>query len=201
MVAGRRAGKVLVGILVLALLAGGCSVVRGAVSTIRALDKAGFNAADIQPGNETDGWEVTVEKDTEDLDAAAVEAAGVVWRKLPLRIERLEVTCGNGFGGKGTFAADRDELEQRFGARDPDLDRGIQESDLRTVALVLAGLALGGLLVLGGIVTLIVVLVRRNRKRNPPAGPWGPSGPGGPSGPRPGGDVSQPSPPHYGPRP
>ncbi len=43
----------------------------------------------------------------EALAAAAAEAAGVVWRELPLRIERLEVSCGNGFGGRGTYAADR----------------------------------------------------------------------------------------------
>ncbi len=183
----RRPGQVLaVLLLLLGLVLAGCGVVRGAVSTIRALDTAGFKASDIQPGDGTDTWVVNVRKDTEDLDAAAAEAAGVVWRELPLRIEQLRVTCGNGFGGRGTFSADRAELERRFGARDPDLDRGINDSDVRTLVLVLVGLVVVGLLVLAGIIVLIVVLVRRSRRRNPPPGP-------------PGGEVSQGPPPHYRP--
>lgn len=186
----RRGGRIpaaLVGLLLVGLAVAGCSVVRGAVSTITALDRAGFKASDIQPGDGTDAWVVTVQKkDTEDLDAAAAEAAGVVWHELPLRIERLRVSCGNGFGGKGTFEADRAELERRFGARDPKLDRGIQQRDLRIVALVLVGLVLGGLVVLAGIIILVVVLVRRSRRRNPPPGP-------------PGGEVSQWPPPQYRP--
>ncbi len=163
-----RRAMIVVGALV--LLAAGCGVVRGTVSTVQALDKAGFGAPSIKLRT-GDRFVITVEKDTEDLDAAAVEAAGVVWHNLPLPVERLEVTCGNGFGGRGRFSADRAELEQRFGARDPDLDRGFQESDVRTFALVGLGLFVMGLLVLGGIVVLVVVLVRRNRRRTPPPGP------------------------------
>jgi len=171
------------------LLVAGCSVVRGTFNTVRALEKAGFSAPRIQTGN-GDRFSVTVKKDTEDLDAAAVDAAGVVWRHLPLPIGRLEVSCRNGFGGRGTFAADHAELEERFGARDPDLDRGIQQSDLRTLGLVIAGLLVVGMVVLIGIVVLVVVLVRRNRRRRPPPGPWGPTGP-----------VPQAPPPGYGPPP
>ncbi len=163
----------------------GCSLAEGFVSTVRALDRAGFGTPDIEVDS-GDSFRVTVAKDAEDLDAAAAEAAGVVWRELPLRIEGLEVVCNNGFGGRGTYAADRAELERRFGPRDPALDEGFQESDLRTVAFVVLALFLGGLLVLAGIVVLIVVLVRRNRRRGPPhPGPpgWG----------------TQPPPPGYGP--
>jgi hypothetical protein len=190
MAARRPGGKIpaaLVALVLVGLALAGCSVVRGAVSTITALDRAGFKASNVQPGDGTDAWEVTVEKkDAEDLDAAAAEAAGVVWHKLPLRIERLRVSCGNGFGGKGTFEADRAELERRFGARNPDLDRGIQDRDLRIVALVLIGLVVVGLVVLAGIVILVVVLVRRSRRRNRPPGP-------------PGGGVPQAPPPQYRP--
>lgn len=189
----RRAGKVLAALAMFVVVATSCGVVRGAVSTIRALDKAGFDAANIEFG-ENDTFRVTVEKDTEDLHAAATEAAGVVWRELPLRIEGLEVTCGNGFGGKGTFAADRASLEQRFGARDPDLDRGIEDRDVRTVALVVLGMFVLGLLVLGAILVLVFVLIRRSRSRQPPPGTWGPGGPAGP-----GGGEPQPPPPGYGP--
>ena len=184
MAARRRRGKVLAVLAVLVLVVSGCSFLEGAVSTIRALDRAGFGAADIQPGTGTDSWEVTVrKKDAEDLEAAAVEAADVVWRELPLRIERLEVTCGNGFGGRGSFAADRAELERRFGPRPAALDEGLQDGDVRTIAIVLAVLLVLGVVVLVGIVVLVVVLVRRNKKRNPPPGPWG----------------TQPPPPGYGP--
>ena len=177
---------------VLMAAAAGCGVVRGAVSTAKALGEAGFGSPRFDFGNGTDTIVVSVEKDTEDLDAAAAEAAEVVWRKLPLPIQRLEVTCGNGFGGKGAFVADHAELERRFGARDPDLDRGFQESDTRTLAIVIAALVGGGLLVLGAILVLVLVLIRRSRKRNPPPGPPGPPGPTwGPQAPPPG----------YGPRP
>jgi hypothetical protein len=110
-------------------------------------------------------------------------------------VARLEVTCRNGFGGKGSFAADREELEQRFGPRDPELDRGIKDSDVRNAVLVIGGLLAFGLLVLIGGGVLIFVLVRRNRRRRPPPGSFGP----GPQGP--GGWGPQPPPPGYGPPP
>lgn len=173
------------------LLMAGCGVVRGSVSTVRALDDAGFGIPDVQlePG---DSLRVTVEKDTEDLDAAAADAAAVVWHNLPFRIEHLEVTCNNGYGGRGTYQADRAEMEGRFGARDPALDKGVQASDTRTILVVVAVLIGGGLLVLVSIVILIVVLIRRSRRRNRPPGPPGPPGP-------PPAWVTQPPPPGYGP--
>lgn len=183
------------GLVAVLLLAGaGCGVAKGFLSTVQALDKAGFTASSVQPGS---GDTVVVEvrnKDAEDLDVAAADAAKVVWQNLPLPIQRLEVTCTNGYGGRGDFAADRAELEQRFGARNPELDRGFEGNDLRTAGLVLAVLLVVGLLVLGGIVTLIVVLTKRARKRNAPQGPPGPPGGAGGWGP-------QPPPPGYGPPP
>lgn len=172
----------------LLLLVAGCGVVQGTVSTVRALDRAGFSSPQIRL-DVGESVRVEVEKDTEDLNAAAIEAAGVVWSNLPLRVEGLDVTCENGFGGRGTYQADRTELEQRFGARDPDLDRGFEESDLRTVGIVVVVVLVGGLLVLTGIIILIVVLVRRSKKRNPPPAPPGP----------PPGWGTQPPPPDYRP--
>ncbi len=175
------------------LVVAGCGavggVVRGTVSTIRLLDDKGFDRPQIQPRGGDVVLVTVTAKDSEDLDASAVEAAGVVWGNLPLRIERLEVTSRNGFGGRGAYRADRAELEERFGARDPTLDEGFASVEPRTVALVLGALVLGGLLVLAGIVVLIVVLVRRHRTRNPPGGPPGP----------PPGWVTQPPPPGYRP--
>jgi len=193
MAARRLLGKVFAASAALVMIATGCTVVKGTISTLQALDRAGFGS----PGMDSlggDTYVVTVSKDTEDLNAAATDAAGVVWRNLPFRIERLEVKCGNGFGGTGTFTADRSELENRFGSRDPDLDRGLQRSDLRTVAGVIAAVVIGGLILLAGIVILIVVLIRRSRRRGPPPGTWG-----GP----PGWETRgpQPPPPGYGPRP
>ncbi len=169
-----------------ALVIAGCGLAKGFVSTVEELDRAGFGSPDVELDGR-DAYRVTVTKDVEDLSAAAADAASVVWRELPLRIERLEVACTNGFGGEGTYTADRGELERRFGPRDPSLDEGFQESDLRTIGLVVLGLFLGGLVLLAAIVVLIVVLVRRNRRRRPPGPPastgWG----------------TQPPPPGYGP--
>lgn len=185
----RRTGRLVPPLVALVLLLGACGVVKGFVATLADLEQAGFNAPGInQVGDET---VVTVEKDAEDLDAAAADAAEVVWDRLPLRIERMDVTCDNGYGGSGTFVAQRSELEQRFGTRDPALDRGFQESDFRTVGLVVLGLVFGGLVVLAGILVLILVLVRRSRRRNQPPGPPGPPGAWG----------QVPPPPGYGPSP
>jgi len=173
------------------LVVAGCGaegVVRGTVSTIRLLDDKGFDSPQIQPRG-GDVVLVTVTKDSEDLEAAAAEAAGVVWGNLPLRIDRLEVTCRNGFGGRGAYRADRAELEQRFGARDPALDEGFDSVEPRTVAIVVGAVVLGGLLVLAGLIVLVVVLVRRNRRRRTPPGPPGP----------PPGWETQPPPPGYRP--
>ena len=85
---GRRTGLVLAGVL-LALLAG-CGVVRGTITTVTALDDAGFGIPDIQLDAGDDGVRVSVQKDTEDLAAGAAEAAEVVWDNLPLPIERME---------------------------------------------------------------------------------------------------------------
>lgn len=184
---GNRRVALLAALALVLVLTAGCSLAKGFVSTVNQLDAAGFGTADIEMAG-TDSFRVTVTKDTEDLDAAAAEAAGVVWRTLPLRIESLEVVCTNGFGGEGAYTADRAELERRFGPRDPSLDEGFQESDARTIAAVVLGLFLGGLVILAGIVVLIVVLVRRNRRRRPPPGPPAPPGWG-----------AQPPPPGYGP--
>ncbi len=184
---GNRRLRLLAALALVAVAAAGCSLAQGFVSTVNELGAAGFTSPDIEMEG-VDSFRVSVTRDTEDLGTAAAEAAGVVWRELPVRIERLEVVCTNGFGGEGTYAADRAELEQRFGPRDPSLDEGFQESDARTIAAVLLGLFLGGLLILGAIVVLIVVLVRRNRRRGPPPGPPGSPGWG-----------AQPPPPGYGP--
>jgi len=186
MVTFRKPGLVLI---VMALALTGCGVAQGFLSTVRALDAAGFGTprVEVEAG---DRVRVTVTKDTDDLDGAAVEAARVVWQELPLRIGELRVICNNGFGGSGGLTADRSELERRFGPRDPALDEGFQESDVRTAVVVVLALVGGGLVVLVGIVVLVVVLVRRSRRRSPPPGPPGP----------PPGWGTQPPPPGYGPR-
>jgi len=175
------------------LVVAGCGavegVVRGTVSTIRVLDDKGFDSPQIQPRGGDVVLVTVTAKDSEDLEAAAIEAAGVVWGNLPLRIKRLEVTCKNGFGGRGSYRANRAELEQRFGARDPTLDEGFDSVEPRTVAIVAGAVILSGLVVLAGIVILIVVLVRRHRNPNPPGGPPGP----------PPGWETQPPPPGYRP--
>jgi len=179
------------------LAVAGCGVARGAFSTAKSLGDAGFANPNIEIGS-GDSVRVTVTKDTEDLGTAAAEAARIVWHKLPLRIEDISVTCSNGFGGRGTFTADRALLESRFGARDPALDEGFQEKDARTAVVVVLVLLGGGLLVLAGIVLLIVVLVRRNRRGSPPPPPPPPPGAPGPPGPPPGWGT-QPPPPGYRP--
>jgi len=182
----------LAAVIVLGLALGGCSVLQATYPTSQALDEEGFRSAAFKEGD-GDTWVVTVEKDVDDLDAGAADAAGVVWRELPYRVERLEVRCGNGFGGKGAFEAERAELERRFGARDPDLDRGPEGWSASAITAVLIGLVVVGLVVLGGIGLVIVAAARRSRQQRPP-----PTA-GGPAEQEADGEVSQPPPPRYGP--
>jgi hypothetical protein len=160
-------------------VASGCSVVRGTISTFTALGKAGFQ----NPQVDTSGGDVVkvrVRRDTEDLTAAARQAAEIVWDNLPLPITRLTVVCENGFGGTGTYSGDRLELEAAFGPRDPKLDTPVQDAELRKLGLVVIGVVLFGVVALVAIVVTIVLLVRRNRRQSQPPPPppgWYPGGP------------------------
>jgi hypothetical protein len=152
-------------VIALALF-GGCTVIKGTFDTIKALQDAGFS----DPKVSTDGpaVRVSVRKDIEPLPDAAKEAAGIVWRELPSRIDSIHVTCHNGFGGQGEYSATREELATAFGQRPPKLDDPIDDRELRNIGLVVLGAFVFGLVVLAAIITVIVVAVRKNRREPAP---------------------------------
>jgi hypothetical protein len=169
-------------VVVAVALISGCTVVKGTISTISSLQKAGFENPQINTSESAINVNVGCKGD--DLDAAAKEAARIVWLELPLPIEALSVVCRNGFGGSGTFSQSRDELEETFGARPAKLDEPVNEDDIRNVAIGVAIAGVVGLLILAGIIVAIVLLVRRNRRnRQPP--PGYPGHPGYPQPPQP----------------
>jgi hypothetical protein len=159
----RRAAWTGIAVALLCLGLAGCSVVKGTITTLQALNDAGFTNANVSQGA-GDSVEVRVRRDDADLPGAARRAAEIVWHKFPLRIDHLTVVCENGFGGRGTFAADREELIGAFGARDPVLDKGVQEAELRNIGLIVLAIAAVGVLILVAIVIGIVLLVRRNKR-------------------------------------
>ena len=165
------------GLALVMLFFAGCTVIKGTYDTIKSLQDAGFS----DPTVSTDGpaVRVSVRKDTEALPDAAREAAGIVWRELPSRIDSIHVTCHNGFGGQGEYSGTREQLTEAFGARPSGLDDPISDNELRNIGLAILGALVFGVLGLAAVITVIVVAVRRNRRTpmvpTSQGPPWTPS--------------------------
>jgi hypothetical protein len=160
-------------LLVTAALLAGCELATGTVRTASELQEAGIR----NPNLNYDGGTATLEYDADPnpLEARAEQdqAAEIIWRNLPFRIEQITVTS-NG----GAFPSRRDypraALEERFGPRPADLDRSVQ--DIARQATLIAGVVALVLLLL---ITLVIVLVVRAVRRRPapqPAGAWAQGG-------------------------
>ena len=150
-----------------ALLAG-CELATGTVRTATELEEAGISNPNLQ----YDGGTATLEYDADPnpLEARAEQdqAAAVIWRNLPFRIDEIVVTdAGGGFPSR---EYPRALLEQQLGPRPEGLDRSVEDIARRAtlVAVVVA-------LVVLVLIIVVIVLVVRAVKRRPtpqPAGPW-----------------------------
>ena len=151
------------GLLALALLAlAGCGRAEGLADTRRALEGAGYAEVDV---NVRSGGGIDVVR----VDAAGAEpdrAAQVVWTTLPVRFDQLVVSLGreaSNYGYEG--------LAERFGPRDPDLDRKqLSDQVVRDGLDLMLLLTLGAVLSVGGVVVLGLLLLRTARRG------WGPAG-------------------------
>ena len=166
----RRAALVALALLVCAA----CGRAEGVADTRRALEGAGFTEVDVtvRSGGGIDVVRVDAQGGEPD------EAAEVVWDTLPVRFDQLVVALGPSAASYGY-----EGLVERFGARNPDLDRKqVSDQVVRDSLDLMLWLTLAALLSVGGVVALGLLVLRTSRRtRRPGAGDQaeGPaSGPG-----------------------
>lgn len=169
-----------------ALLLAGCGALSTALDMSGRLGRDGFQDCSVQlnSSNGRDIVEVTFAGHRTLRGEPAIDrAAEIVWDELPLRFDEIVVT-----GGRDTFSMQRQDVEAAYGPRNPALDkRGIGQEiggSFATVGIIVLIVVVVGT---GLLVWLVVWLVRRDRRRRRPPGPFRPFPPGPPPGPyRPG---------------
>ena len=179
--------RTLVLVAVAAAMLAGCDLATGTVRTATELERAGID----NPNLNYDGGTATLHYDADPnaLDARAEQdqAAAIIWRNLPFRIERIVITSDSGaFPTERDYT--RDQLEQELGPRPANLDRSV--GDIARRATLIAGVVALVVLVL---IVLVIVLVVRAVRRRPPAQP-APAWPQGPPGSQPWGQQGWPQP-------
>jgi len=174
----RRGGsrwRVLVLAAVAAALLAGCDLATGTVRTAGELEAAGIDNPNLQ----YDGGTATLEFDADPnpLEARAEqdEAAAIIWRNLPFRIDQITVVARQGTVPSRDYS--RDLLEQQLGPRPANLDRSVADIARRAsvVALVVSLVVLVLVIV---VILLVVRAVRRRPTAQLPAGAWGQPPPG-----------------------
>ena len=147
----------------------GCSNVRGVAATRDALEQVGYRDVDVdfRSGGGIDLVRVdAVPVDGAPPDQQRIEvAAGEVWRTLPLRFDRLQLSIQvPGYTGGAIYSYE--DLAGLFGARPQGLDRRqlgdeVVASGLKLVVL----LSIGALLSVGLVVALTLFALRNVRRR------------------------------------
>ena len=164
--------QALVLVAVAAALLAGCDLATGTVRTAAELEKAGIHNPNLQYNRGT--ATLTYDADPNPLEARAEQdqAAAIIWRNLPFRVDQITVTADGGTVPSRQYP--RALLEQELGPRPANLDRSVEDTARRAVliALVVA------LVVLVLVIVVIVLVVRAVRRRPTPqpAGPWAQGG-------------------------
>jgi hypothetical protein len=171
---GARRWRALVLVAVAAALLAGCDLATGTVRTAAELEEAGIRNPNLQYDRQGTAT-LEYDADPNPLEARAEQdqAAAIIWRHLPFRIEQIHVVARSGTVPSRDYP--RDLLEQLLGPRPADLDRSVDDIARRAtvVALVVS------LVVLVLVIVVIVLVVRAVRRRPTPqpAGPWAQPGP------------------------
>ena len=150
---GRRLGVVLAAVLLLPA----CGGTRGVGDTRHALEREGYRdvAVTVRSGGGIDVVRVDAAGDEPD------RAARVVWTNLPVRFDQLVVALPPA----GTSTYSYETLAQRLGPRDRSLDRKqVNEQVVRHGLDLMLVLTLGALLSVGGVVTLVWLVLRAARR-------------------------------------
>jgi hypothetical protein len=192
----RRATRWLPALLAATVLLAGCELATGTVRTATELQRAGIDNPNLNYNNGVARLDYDPDPDPLEARTEQERAAGIIWRNLPFRIERITVVAsGGGFPGRRDYP--RVLLEQQFGPRPARLDRSVSDIARRASLIAVAV----GLVLLVLIVVVVVLVVRavRARPTPQPAGPW----PQAPAGAQPWGQPAwgQPAPPGQPPPP
>lgn len=153
------------------LVLGGCGAIEGMLDTEEALVAAGFRDPEVsfESINGLDtvyvSWDAGAET-AEGLRDESLEAAGVVWRVAPLRMDVVETDPRVSFPidsvEVGTVYP-RAQLEAEYGPRPAELDKPLTElMNLREIGI---GIVVAVLLFIGLIVLVVVLVVRSSRKK------------------------------------
>jgi hypothetical protein len=180
-----RPGWLLAALVVAALALAGCAQVSGTAKTIQALNELGVEqpGLNVNTSNGVTSVRVSYRSRQDELPAYRSETERVqeiVWTQLPFRFDVLDVEAEaprlQGAAPAASVRATRAELQAAFGPRPASLDR----SAGRSVLLVLAGVGLVLLLLVGMVILVVALVVRRGRANRPAQGTagWGspPSG-------------------------
>ena len=152
----------LAGLAALTVLATGCGRAEGVRDTRRALERAGYTQVDVTV--RSGGGIDVVSVDAVGPDAE--RATQIVWTTVPVRFDQLVVSVGT-FVSADSYEA----LVERFGPRNPDLDRRqISDQVVRDGLDLMLLLTLGAVLSVAGVVTLGLLVVRTARGRGTVAG-------------------------------
>ena len=158
------------------LLASGCGTVRAFVDLDKELKDQGFRHVSVNVDSSSGGDTLRIDADPppgESVQAAAREAARVVWTMFPRRFESLLLHIG---GVSVRF--DRTQLTQMFGPRPAGLDDKALGDDIRRLGVGFLIALAAGLVLCVGLIVVVVLLVRRSSKRKrAQQPPWG-GGPG-----------------------
>ena len=168
---GRRGRLRLVAAAVAAVfLLAGCDLATGTVRTATELQDAGIQNPDLQYNNGDARLEYDPASGPLERLREQDQAAEVIWRNLPFRVDSITVAPRDRSDLVGERSYSRAVLEARFGPRPAGLDRS--PGDIARRVLLWASLA--GVLVLLAVVVIIVLVVRAVRRRPPPqpAGAW-----------------------------
>lgn len=159
-----------------ALALAGCAQVAGTARTIKTLNDMGIRQTSLNVESANGTTTVRLHYRSEQRDARAYRdevrsVQEVVWKQLPVRFDVLDLRADApnlaGVEPGTSIRATRPELQDAFGPRPAGMDRDATRS-------ILLGLALFGLVVLlvvGAVVLVIVLLVRRGRSRPAPPRP------------------------------
>jgi hypothetical protein len=194
----RRRIGLLLAVLGVLTLAGGCSEFNAARQTQHALARAGYRGVGVNVNTEVAAGQgrqtiVAVTYASRAPDDAALEAeqdraAQIVWRNAPIRLSAVSVSAVHRAGVPGVVSVqtgsgrtyEREELAGRFGPRPASLDSAPATSVPAFVGVLVAVVVAVGIVV--GVVALVVLA--RRRRRPPPGGAW-PAGPQQPWPPQP----------------
>jgi hypothetical protein len=153
-------------VLVAALVLGACGRAQGMADTRLALERAGYR--DVAVSLRTAGGNGYAEVRASTANAKPPEqAAGVIWTTLPVRFSALAVVIGD---RTSTFTYE--QLEGRFGPRDPALDRHqLDEVVVRSGLKLMLALSVAALLSVGAVVAVGILALRAARRARQVAGP------------------------------